>query len=200
MTLTLNPDFLPTLVFVLVMSAWFAFVAVFFFRKKPGKAPERKRDRDSVLGVVLQGVAYGLVWSIHRAFFSPILPVGRTAELVLAIVTVITAFGSVWIVMSAVRALGKEWSVTARLVEGHELATRGPYRFVRHPIYTGMLGMLLATGLAIGQWFSLLVAIVIFFIGTIIRIRSEERLLRDEFGAQFDNYARRVAAMLPGVY
>lgn len=196
----LNLDFLPTLVFVLVMCAWFAFVAVFFFRKKPAKAPERKRDRDSILGVALQGVAYAVVWSIHRAFFSPIFRAGKTLEVVLAIITVTIAFGSVWIVMSAVRALGKEWSVTARLVEGHELATRGPYRFMRHPIYTGMLGMLLATGLAIGHWFSLLVAIVIFFIGTIIRVRSEERLLREEFGAQFEDYARRVAAMLPGVY
>ena len=102
--------------------------------------------------------------------------------------------------MSAVRVLGKEWSVTARLVEGHKLATRGPYRFMRHPIYTGMLGMLLATGLAISNWFSLLAAIVIFLIGTIIRVRSEERLLREEFGSQFEDYARRVAALLPGVY
>ncbi len=191
---------MPILVFILVMCSWFAFVAVFFFRKKPEKAPERKRDRDSVLGVAIQGVAYALVWSIHRTFFSPLLPVGRTAEVAIEIITVAIAFFSVWIVMSAVRTLGKEWSVTARLVEGHELATRGPYRFMRHPIYTGMLGMLLATGLAISQWFSLLAAIVVFFIGTIIRVRSEERLLREQFGAQFDDYARRVAAMLPGVY
>jgi len=198
--MSLNLEILPTLVFVLVMCAWFAFVAVFFFRKKSGKAPERKRDRDSILGVALQGLAYAVVWSIHRALFSPILHAGKTVEVVLAIITVTIAFGSVWIVMSAVRALGKEWSVTARLIEGHELATRGPYRFMRHPIYAGMLGMLLATGLAISHWLSLLVAIVIFFIGTIIRVRSEERLLREEFGAQFEDYARRVAAMLPGVY
>jgi protein-S-isoprenylcysteine O-methyltransferase Ste14 len=191
---------MPTLVFILVMCSWFAFVAVFLFRKKPEKAPERKRDRDSMIGVAIQGVAYALVWSIHRTFFSPIVSVGRTGEFVLAVITVGIAFLSVWIIMSAVRALGKEWSVTARLVEGHELATRGPYRFVRHPIYTGMLGMLLATGLAISHWFSLLAAVVIFFIGTIIRVRSEERLLREQFGAQFDDYARRVAAMLPGVY
>jgi protein-S-isoprenylcysteine O-methyltransferase Ste14 len=191
---------MPTLVFILVMCSWFAFVAVFLFRKKPEKAPERKRDRDSIIGVAIQGVAYALVWSIHRAFFSPIVAVGGTGEFVLAVITVGIAFLSVWIIMSAVRALGKEWSVTARLVEGHELATRGPYRFVRHPIYSGMLGMLLATGLAISHWFSLLAAVVIFFIGTIIRVRSEERLLREQFGAQFDDYARRVAAMLPGVY
>jgi protein-S-isoprenylcysteine O-methyltransferase Ste14 len=196
----LKLDFIPTLVFALVMCSWFAFVAVFFFRKKPAQALERKRDRDSILGVAVQGVGYALVWSIHRAFFSPILQLGRTVEIGLAVITVAIAFGSVLIVVSAVRTLGKEWSVTARLVEGHELVTRGPYRLMRHPIYTGMLGMLVATGLAISHWFSLLAAIVVFFIGTIIRVRSEERLLREQFGTQFEDYARRVAAMLPGVY
>jgi protein-S-isoprenylcysteine O-methyltransferase Ste14 len=44
-------------------------------------------------------------------------------------------------VISAVRALEKEWSVTARLVEDHKLATHGPYRLVRHPIYTGIMGL-----------------------------------------------------------
>ena len=196
----LNLDFLPTLVFILVMCSWFAFAGLFLFRKKPKKASEQKTDRDSIIGVILQGLSYALVWSVHRPAFSPIFRMSRTLEVAFAVITATTAFGSVWLVMSAVRVLGKEWSVTARLVEGHKLATRGPYRFVRHPIYTGMLGMLLATGLAISNWFSLLAAIVIFFIGTIIRVRSEERLLREEFGSQFEDYARRVAAMLPGVY
>ena len=102
--------------------------------------------------------------------------------------------------MSAVKTLGKEWSITARLVEGHKLATSGPYAYVRHPIYTGMLGMLLATGLAISRWTALLVALVVFFVGTMIRIRSEEKLLREAFGKEFDDYARSVRTIIPGLY
>ena len=102
--------------------------------------------------------------------------------------------------MAAVKTLGKEWSITARLLEGHQLATRGPYRVVRHPIYTGMFGMLLATGLTISYWFTLIFAVALFFIGTIIRVRSEEKLLREQFGVQFDAYAERVPALLPGIY
>jgi protein-S-isoprenylcysteine O-methyltransferase Ste14 len=63
-----------------------------------------------------------------------------------------------------------------------------------------MFGMLLATGLAVSYWFSLLAAIVVFFVGTIIRVRSEEKLLREQFGSEFEAYAERVPAMLPGVY
>jgi len=84
--------------------------------------------------------------------------------------------------------------------ERHELVTNGPYAYVRHPIYTGMLGMLVATGLAISHWAALPAALVVFFVGTVIRIRSEEKLLRGAFGEQFEKYARSVPAILPGLY
>jgi protein-S-isoprenylcysteine O-methyltransferase Ste14 len=63
-----------------------------------------------------------------------------------------------------------------------------------------MLGMLLATGIAVSYWPALLIALFVFFIGTIIRIRSEERLLRETFGAEFEAYTQRVPALLPGMY
>jgi protein-S-isoprenylcysteine O-methyltransferase Ste14 len=117
-----------------------------------------------------------------------------------SVLAIAAAVGSVWLVISAVRTLGKEWSVTARLVEGHKLAISGPYAYVRHPIYTGMLGMLVATGLAISHWVTLPAALLIFVAGTIIRVRSEEKLLREAFGEQYENYAQRVPAIVPGLY
>ena len=71
---------------------------------------------------------------------------------------------------------------------------------MRHPIYSGMLGMLLATGLAVSHWAALPGALIIFFIGTTIRVRSEEKLLREAFGEQFETYARTVRAIVPGLY
>jgi protein-S-isoprenylcysteine O-methyltransferase Ste14 len=99
--------------------------------------------------------------------------------------------------MVAVRTLGKEWSIAARLVEGHRLITAGPYQLVRNPIYTAMFGMLLATGLAISHWAALIMAVFVFAIGTRMRIRSEERLLRSAFGAEFESYTQRVPAVVP---
>lgn len=118
----------------------------------------------------------------------------------LSLAAMLVALVSISIVKAALRTLGKEWSVAARVVEGHKLATEGPYRFVRHPIYSGMLGMLLATGLVIGNWLALIAAIVIYFIGTVIRIRSEERLLREALGQEFESYARSAPALVPGLY
>src|SRR5262249_34755824 len=146
-----------------------------------------------------QAISYALVWSVRRAMFTPIVS-NKTLGVALSFVAIIIAVGSVILVMLAVKTLGKEWSVTARLVEGHKLATVGPYEFVRHPIYIGMFGMLIATGIALSHWAALCLAIVLFLAGTIIRIRSEEELLRAEFGEEFENYARRAPALIPGVF
>ena len=93
--------------------------------------------------------------------------------------------------------LGKQWSLQARVLENHELVQRGPYRVVRHPIYTGMLGMLVAGGLAYGHWIGLLLGLVVYYIGTVMRIRSEERLLREQFGSAYTDYTHTVPAFLP---
>jgi protein-S-isoprenylcysteine O-methyltransferase Ste14 len=57
-----------------------------------------------------------------------------------------------------------------------------------------MFGMLVATGLVFSRWWNLLGAVIFFLIGNQIRIRAEEKLLRETFGSQFDDYARRVPA------
>jgi protein-S-isoprenylcysteine O-methyltransferase Ste14 len=121
-------------------------------------------------------------------------------DLAVACLTVGLAVGSVWLVWSALGTLGAQWSLTARVLADHRLITAGVYGRVRHPIYTGMLGMLLATGLAASLWGGLLAGLLVFWTGTAIRIRSEERLLRAAFGAEYDDYARRVPAVLPGIY
>ena len=193
-------DFLPTLVFVVVMVCWFVFAGAFILRQKPPGPPDQKRDRGSLIGVALQGMSYGIVWGVHRESFTPIVAGNGPIAIAASVLAILAAVGSVWLVMSAVKTLGKEWSVTARLVEGHKLATSGAYGYVRHPIYTGMLGMLVATGLAISHWVALLAALAIFLVGTIIRGRSEEKLLREAFGEQYENYAQRVPAIVPGLY
>jgi protein-S-isoprenylcysteine O-methyltransferase Ste14 len=192
-------NFFPTLVFVFVMLCWFVFAGTFLLRNKPVSPPDQKREPASLLGVALQGLSYAIVWAVHRPMFTAVVSPVIVAA-VSSVVAVIAAIGSVWLIMSALKTLGKEWSLTARLVEGHQLATAGPYAYVRHPIYTGMLGMLLATGLAISYWPALILALIVFFVGTAIRIRSEEKLLRGAFGEQFETYARRVPAILPGLY
>jgi protein-S-isoprenylcysteine O-methyltransferase Ste14 len=198
MSITL--DLFWTTIFVMVMISWFAFAFVFLLRKKPASAPDKKKDRASITGIVFQGASFSIVWSVHRPMFSPIVPGIGWLSAILGIIAVIASVSSVLLIMRAIKELGKEWSLTARMLEGHRLVTNGPYAYVRHPIYTGMLGMLVATGLAISYWPALLIAIAIFFAGTYIRVGSEEKLLRETFGQEFERYSRQVPAIIPSLY
>jgi protein-S-isoprenylcysteine O-methyltransferase Ste14 len=199
MRIFLNP--LPTAVFVFVVLCWLAFASAFIFRKRPpgGETTERKRERASFVGIGLQGIGYAIAWGVHRPYFTPLTDGSEAFNVALAFLTAALAVLSVWFVVAAARTLGRQWSFAARVVEGHKLVTEGPYRIVRHPIYTGMLGMLLATCLATSYWFAIPFAVLIYIIGTLIRVRSEEKLLRETFGADFDDYARRITAFIPGL-
>ena len=181
---------------------WLIFAAIFIFRKKPTQQSEAKRDRMSFLGIALQMCGYAVVWfqPPHTEFLPPIPALAGAPGIAFAGLTIAIAVVSVWLVGAAVRTLGKQWAIAARLVEGHKLITEGAYAYMRNPIYTGMFGMLIATGLAMEHWIALIVAIVVFMAGLIIRVRSEEKLLRAAFGEEFEDYAKRVSAVLPGIY
>jgi protein-S-isoprenylcysteine O-methyltransferase Ste14 len=197
-----KPAPIALLTFFGVVLCWMVFAAIFLLRKRPPKEPEAKRDRLSLLGIFLQMCAYFLVWfqPPGAPFLPPAAVLSGSIGIAFSVCTVALAVGSVWLIGSAVSTLGKQWAFAARLVEGHKLVTAGPYRFVRNPIYTGMLGMLVATGLAMEHWKHLAVAVVLFAVGLVIRVRSEEKLLRAAFGKEFEDYADRVPAVVPGIF
>jgi protein-S-isoprenylcysteine O-methyltransferase Ste14 len=197
-----TPDPIAKFVFYAVMGCWTLFAVTFLLRKRPSAGHVTRRDWTATFPILIQAAAGGLLGfrPLQRTYFSPILPMPKAAELLLAVLTVTSAVLSVWLVNVAVRRLGKQWAVSARLVESHKLITDGPYHLVRNPIYTGMSGMLIATGLAVGRWSTLLMAILVFAVGTYLRVRIEERLLRGHFGSEFDEYTRRVPAVIPGIW
>ena len=94
--------------------------------------------------------------------------------------------------------LGLMWSAAPVVKEGHQLRTSGPYAITRHPIYTGLLGMLLGTVLVAGGglW------IVPFPIALILiefKIRIEERFMTAEFPKEYPRYRKRVPQLVPGL-
>lgn len=95
-------------------------------------------------------------------------------------------------------SLGTMWSTSPEIKVGHQLRTDGPYRITRHPIYTGVLGMLFGTMLISegGVW------ILYFTIAVIIlaiKLVSEERLLKETFGEQYIEYQHQVPQLIPGL-
>ncbi len=184
--------------FTIVIICWFVFAGAFLLRKKPPAAKDAVKAPKSWLGIVLQGVSYGLVWSLHRSpMFSPFAGKNYVVNIIVQAIAMLLSISSVFLTMSAIRELGKQWSLEARLVEGHKLVTIGPYNLVRHPIYTAMLSKLIATGIVISHWAVVLVAVAIFLVGTFIRTRFEERLLSEAFGEEFANWKARVPGLIP---
>ena len=180
-----------------VIVGFVVFGAIFLLMAKRSRDKTRKADQRSIIAIFVQALAFAIAWAIVRKPFTPFLPIDWRAQYFVAAIIVLLVLASLVLVTAAVRTLGKQWSLQARVLEHHELIRRGPYRIVRHPIYTGMFGMLIASSLVHGHWLGLVIASVVYYLGTVIRIRSEEKLLREQFGSQYDEYAREVPAFIP---
>ena len=200
MTIEQISQFANLAAFGVVMLSWFVFAGTFFLRKKPESAPDAKCEPLSWLGLALQGAGFGFVWAVRRSpFGSPLIDGQFAVNILLEVISIVLAISSVWLAMSAIKELGKQWSLQARLIEDHKLVKTGVYSWVRHPIYTAMLGMLLATGLAVSNWLAFAAGIIVFLIGTRIRTNFEEGLLGDAFGEEFKEWKAKVPGLIPFV-
>ena len=94
--------------------------------------------------------------------------------------------------------LAGNWSSSVTLKSDHELVDDGPYRWVRHPIYTGILVALAGTGLAVGEWRAAL-AVVLAGVAYWRKLTIEEAAMRRQFGEAYVRYAERVPALIPFV-
>jgi protein-S-isoprenylcysteine O-methyltransferase Ste14 len=94
--------------------------------------------------------------------------------------------------------LGRNWSGMVTLKEGHELVERGPYRFVRHPIYTGMLTMFFATAL-VQRHLAGFVGVLLMFASFWIKLGLEENLMLQQFPGRYAGYRQRTKRLIPFV-
>ena len=97
----------------------------------------------------------------------------------------------------AQNALGKNWSDTPRMINEQALVTNGPYRFIRHPIYTAFLLILGSTLLISANWFIGLAWIGMTVLEIISRVGFEEALMLEYFGDQYREYMKRTGRLLP---
>jgi protein-S-isoprenylcysteine O-methyltransferase Ste14 len=112
-----------------------------------------------------------------------------------AAVTVVGLLFAVW----ARRLLGENWSSSVTIKQGHELITTGPYAFVRHPIYTGILTGFLGTAIALSQVRGA-VGFLLIFLVLLAKLRIEEEWMRSQFGETYTTYAHRTAALMPYLF
>jgi protein-S-isoprenylcysteine O-methyltransferase Ste14 len=174
--------------FAILAIGWGIWVTPFVLAKR-NEQRAQKIDRRARWGIVLVAVAYACVW--QGPFWIRSVALWRVP---LSIVFLSLAGLLSW---TGTHALGRQWRIDAGLNADHQLVTWGPYRVVRHPIYTSMLCLLLGMGFLIGLLPLLVLAVAVFVAGTEIRVRVEEQLLASRFGGQFEDYRRRVPAYIP---
>jgi protein-S-isoprenylcysteine O-methyltransferase Ste14 len=178
---------------ILVTACWPFYLAL--FRRRFKQDSTAKRDLSSTIGICLQfGGVFLMCW--HRPLFSPLIssfPLNTAAP----IAAVLLATGSVWFSYVALNALGPQWSLVARIGGNHQLVREGVYGMVRHPLYLFFFGLTVATGMVWATPFALMIGAITFLCGVAVRVHAEEKLLRQHFGTDFDDYVRRVPAFFP---
>jgi protein-S-isoprenylcysteine O-methyltransferase Ste14 len=96
--------------------------------------------------------------------------------------------------------LGKFFTATIQIKTDHELIRTGPYRYIRHPSYLGILILSLGLGIAMANWISLILCIVLPAVGLTQRIKFEEKELEQHFGKQYRDYMKNTWRVVPFIY
>jgi protein-S-isoprenylcysteine O-methyltransferase Ste14 len=186
-------------VFVVVWVAGALYNALHTLRNASHAPRERTRGQPGLTagdaGLIGGAVACAGLAIAGRRYFDD-LAVGALwiRVLGLAVLAASTVF-TLWARFS----LGTMWSMAPKVKDDHQLRTHGPYAVTRHPIYTGVLGMMLGATLlsGIGQWIVLFpVSLIVFE----VKIRMEERLMVATFPGEYPRYRRRVPQLVPGLY
>jgi protein-S-isoprenylcysteine O-methyltransferase Ste14 len=184
----------------LMAGAWlsfFAYWAIMALRVK------RVVKRQSAAGRLLQTlgtfIAFllmfnrGIQWS--GVMIVRFVPAERIPAAAGAALTCIGVAIAIW----ARTILGGNWSGIVTVKQDHTLIRTGPYRVVRHPIYSGLILALFGTALTLGEVRDLL-AIVVVFLTLLVKSRTEERFMTEQFGREYEKYRRTTRALIPFVF
>ena len=181
----------------IIVACWFTFIIVWLFaalRTKPIV------ERQSAASMLAHRLPVGLGWwtMIIPKWPGPMswqfIPRTPLFQLVGAAICIYGLAFTLW----ARYTLAGNWSSDVTFKKDHQLIRSGPYRIVRHPIYTGLLVMCLGTAIHLGQVRGIL-SLLLFGLGFWIKLSQEERLLLRHFPDDYPTYRREVKALIPFV-
>ena len=175
---------------------WVVFFAYWMLEARRAKKAVRTPAWWQRFGIRIVIIAVVVILVRERRFQAMIQPPHRGAGLeALGIAVCVCGLGfAVW----ARLHLGRNWGQPMTLKEGHELVTSGPYGYVRHPIYTGILAALAGSAVVTGA----LPLVALVLIGTyfVISARAEEKIMAQQFPEQYPGYKKKTKALVPFVW
>jgi protein-S-isoprenylcysteine O-methyltransferase Ste14 len=182
--------------FHVTVGAWVAFELAMAVRQRlrVGGRPARDSTR-FVLSACLAG---SILASLRLGRDGPVRwPGGQVWPVAVGLVLIASGVGlRAW----SIATLGRFFQYHIQVQAGHRVVTSGPYRYVRHPSYTGIALVLTGIALATGDVLSLAVVTILGGAGLTVRIRAEERQLTETLGAQYERFATQRKRLVPGVW
>lgn len=153
------------------------------------------RDRGSLV-VVLGLLALGMLGAFAIALAMPGAAIAGNTPVVFwaGIVCIVLGITLRWY---AIRVLGRNFSPVVAVQSNQQIVQTGPYRYVRHPSYSGALLSLVGLGLALTNWLSLLALLICALPGFLYRVEVEERALRETLGQPYADYMRHTRRFVP---
>jgi protein-S-isoprenylcysteine O-methyltransferase Ste14 len=184
------------ILFGVTAAVWVIGERVLSFRDLRSGAWKSNQDAGSVIAVaagIVVGFGAGLALASRDALSLP-------GPVVWLIVGLIIAWAGMLLRLWAVLTLGRSFTTTVVVRPQQTVVSGGPYRFVRHPSYLGLLILLLGFGLTLGDLAAAVVMVVLPTMGLLWRIRVEEAALRAGLGDGYLEYCKGRARLIPGIW
>ncbi len=179
------------------LAFWWAFAGELPFMRRD-RAP-RQSDRD-------RGSMRVIVWLNGLSMFAAFLAAGTQPRFAMTSGRVAVYVAGIACIVAAAQLrrhcftmLGASFTYDVRVASGQQVVERGAYRYVRHPSYSAGLLLFAGVGLALGNWISLVVSIVLPAVGYGYRIAAEERALVEALGPAYAGYMKRTRRLIPFV-
>jgi protein-S-isoprenylcysteine O-methyltransferase Ste14 len=158
----------------------------------------KKADRGS-MAVVILSVYLGISLGFLAANRVPSLSMGAYWKIVFAL-GITVWWSGIALRLYSIRVLGRFFTFDVAIAEGHSVVEEGPYRWVRHPSYTGGLLAMLGLGMTLDNWLAMFLPVCCLAAGDVYRIPVEEKALVRGLGAEYRDYMRRTWRLIPFVF
>jgi protein-S-isoprenylcysteine O-methyltransferase Ste14 len=186
-------------VWVVMAVAWYVLRVPFERRSKRTKIGRDSKDMAERLRLAVSTAGLGIIPFVYVATGWP-RSASYRPEPILLVLGILAAAGATVLFRLTHKALGKMWSVSLQLKEGHRLITTGIYRTLRHPMYSAFWLMALAQALLLPNWVAGLSGFIGFGLLFALRIGPEERMMEEAFGEEYRAYRSRTWRIIPYIY
>jgi protein-S-isoprenylcysteine O-methyltransferase Ste14 len=183
--------------FLVSLYCWFALEIALVIRDLVRRKARLRRDRGTRAVVALCLIGSVLFGALLRRWVPAL---DTPARRVFAAAGLLVVWVGLAVRIWAVVTLGRSFSTFVQADADQAVVTRGPYRWVRHPSYTGLLLIILGFGLGEHNWLSLLICAILPALGLLPRIAVEESELTRVLGDQYRDYQKRTRRLLPGIW